>query len=534
MELRYKNKKVEFKEGTNLLEIMTENKIEVDNHCNGKGTCGKCKVRIKSNCEYAPKSVEKKFLTEEELNSQIRLACQIVPVSDLEIETVKEDEKSRKILTSGFIPDFEKDNTYRGYGVAIDIGTTTIALSLTDMETHEELFSASILNPQKKYGMDVLTRITYSIENEDGLKNLQEVLVQGINEMIEEVCESEGKAKGVDFQKVKENIKEIAVSANCTMTHTLLGKEIKSLGRYPYEPVFRDVQKIFASEIGIDVDEKCILWTLPQVSAFIGADIVAGAYVCNLGKKEKNTLFIDIGTNGEIVLAKDRHLMCCSCAAGPALEGMNIKYGMRAQYGAIEDIIIEQDGNIKLKVIGDKEATGICGSGILASVRELLKSRLVKPRGAFLKLKDIDDSNPLKKLIGEEDGKRNFIITEKVSVTQQDIIQVQLAKAAILSGFISLLRKAEIDMKNLDEVLIAGQFGSYLPEESLLGVGILPREVKGKIVYMGNTSKTGAYMFLTSKKVREEMSEIAEKMDYYELSTMKDYDRIFTKSLIFK
>ena len=534
MILKAGNKEYPFEKGENLLDIMVRNGLEVENHCNGKGTCGKCRVKVVSGYDKSPGSIERKYLTDEEINLNIRLACQIKPENHIEIEEAGNQPVSGSILTSGYVPEFEKDNTYKGYGVAVDIGTTTMALSLADMESHMEKAQASSINPQKKYGMDVLTRITYAVENEEGIKDLQSTLVRGINDMIEEVSIIEAGEKGLDKEDIKRNIKEIAVSANCTMSHTLLGEDITPLGRYPYTPVFKETKKISARDIGIEAGEECVLYTLPQVSAFIGADIVAGAYVCSLGRREGNTLFIDIGTNGEIVLAKGSELMCCSCAAGPALEGMNIKYGMRAQEGAVEDIKIENDGSVTLKVIGDTEARGLCGSGILAAVRELVEKGLIKPRGAFLKLKEIDDSNPLKKLIREVDSKREFVLSDRVQVTQSDVRQVQLAKGAILSGFTALIQKAGIQMDDLDEVLIAGQFGSYLPEESLVGTGILPPQVKDRIVYMGNTSKTGAYMFLTSLKVRKDIENIAEKMYYYELSTMENYESIFRKSLMFK
>ena len=189
---------------------------------------------------------------------------------------------------------------------------------------------------------------------------------------------------------------------------------------------------------------------------------------------------------------------------------------------------------MKLKVVGDKEAEGLCGSGILAAIRELLKNKLIKSRGAFLKLDEIDDSNKLKKLIRQVDGKREFLISENLQVTQSDVRQVQLAKGAILSGIMALLENANLKVEDIEEVIIAGQFGRHISEESLIVTGILPKKVRGKVKYMGNTSKTGAYMFLTSYEVRKNIENLAKKIEYYELSTMKDYEKIFTKSLMFK
>ncbi|SEN84622.1 Uncharacterized 2Fe-2 and 4Fe-4S clusters-containing protein, contains DUF4445 domain [Peptostreptococcus russellii] len=534
MKLKVGNKQYSFEKGENLLEIMLRNKIDIENNCNGKGSCGKCRVRILSDYKGEATKLEKEILTAEEIDSGVRLACKTKVEENIEIGGIKKSFLDRNILTSGFIPDFKKDNSYKAYGLAIDIGTTTMALSLLNMENHEEISQASSINPQKKYGMDVLTRITYAVENKDGVKELQRILVKGINGMIEEACSKAEKNSSLERDFIKNKIREIVVSANCTMTHTLLGEDIRPLGKYPYKPVFKERKVLKAKEIGIDVLEECSLYTFPQISAFIGGDIVAGAYVCELDKVEKNTLFIDIGTNGELILADTESLMSCSCAAGPALEGMNIKYGMRAQEGAIEDIIIEKDASLKLKVIGDKEAEGLCGSGILAAIRELLKNKLIKSRGALLKLDEIDDSNKLKKLIRQVDGKREFLISENLQVTQSDVRQVQLAKGAILSGIMALLENANLKVEDIEEVIIAGQFGKHISEESLIVTGILPKQVRGKIKYMGNTSKTGAYMFLTSYEARKNIENLAKKIEYYELSTMKDYEKIFTKSLMFK
>lgn len=226
--------------------------------------------------------------------------------------------------------------------------------------------------------------------------------------------------------------------------------------------------------------------------------------------------------------------MCCSCAAGPALEGMNISSGIRAAEGAIEDVKITEQG-IKLQTIGNQKPAGICGSGILAVVKELLRTGIVKKTGVFVKkekLKEDDYRYPYIRLNGT---KREFILHEdpELLVTQGDVRQVQLAKGAILSGFIALLNKAGIRMEDLDKVMIAGQFGAHLPAESLVGTGILPKELEHKLVYVGNSSKTGAYMTLMSRKVKKEVEELAEKMEYMELAETENYERIFSESMIF-
>ncbi len=576
----------------NLLQLLLENNIFVDNPCNGNGTCGKCKVRVLEGNLPPLSKGERKLLKEDEINAGIRLSCLVVPEEDIKVEILQKERK-HKILTTGYVPEFEfnpalckkifeikmptlenqspfedslcealgtkkvnwkllrdyessygtvtgvfndselialeaEDTTEFLYGVAIDIGTTTVVAALIDMNNGEELATASRINPQKKFGLDVLTRITYELEHSEGSKEeLQKTIVEAINEMVEELC-SERKVK-------KENIYEISIAANCTMMHFLLGVDATSIGKSPYAPVFTKAKNISASDLGIKAAKCARVYCLPSVSSYIGADIVAGAYVCELHKAEENILFIDIGTNGEIVLSKGGKLLSCSCAAGPALEGMNISSGMRAAEGAVEDVEITEKG-VYLKVIGEEDPIGICGSGILAAVKELLRTGIVKNNGAFIKKEQLEESDYRYEMIQLNGNKREFLLKstpEQLLITQGDVRQVQLAKGALLSGFYALLKQAKIDMSELDKVMIAGQFGAHLPADSLVGTGILPEEVKDKLVYVGNSSKTGAYMALMSVEVKKEIEELAGEMEYMELGASEGYEKLFSQCLIF-
>ncbi len=420
------------------------------------------------------------------------------------------------------------DTTDFLYGVAIDVGTTTLVTSLVDMNTGAELAIASMINPQKKFGLDVLTRITYEIENPIGSREkLQHTIVNAINQMISDMCHE----SGIDRKKIY----EISIAANCTMMHFILGVDATPIGNSPYAPAFVKSKNILAKEIGLKASTGARLYCLPSVSAYIGADIVAGAYVCELHKAKENILFIDIGTNGEIVLSNHGKLLSCSCAAGPALEGMNISSGMRAAEGAIEDVKITESG-IEFKVIGSGEPIGLCGSGILAAVKELIVKGFVKRNGTFIKKETLGESDYRYDMIQLDGKRREFVLKsspEQILITQADVRQVQLAKGAILSGFYALLKQANIDMSKLHKVMIAGQFGAHLPADSLVGTGILPAEVKDKLVYVGNASKTGAYMALMSVDVKEQIEELAHKMDYMELGASKGYERLFAQCLLF-
>ncbi len=582
---------LEYEIGKDLLQILLENDVYVDSPCNGKGTCGKCKVRILAGDPPKVTETEAGFLSDQELRTGVRLSCLVIPKGDLTLEILQEEGK-HEVLSTGYLPEFtfqpgvskryieiEKpslqrqisyeeaicnalgtdqldwriftnhkkieenmtavfhgeelialetgDSTDRLYGVAIDIGTTTVVTSLVDVATGEELATAAMINPQKKFGLDVLTRITYQMEHEDAAGKLQSAIIDGINTLIEELTVKAG------IQR--DNIYEIVIAGNCTMLHFLLGIEATSIGISPYAPVFLRAQTIPAADIGIDGAFGARVYALPSVSSYIGADIVAGAYVSELHRTEENLLFIDIGTNGEIVLSQKGKLVSCSCAAGPALEGMNISSGMRAAEGAIEEVQITEKG-IELEVIGNMEPKGICGSGILSALKELIRIGLVKKNGAFIKKEKLEPGDYRHNLIRLEGTKRVFVLNEgpkEILITQGDVRQVQLAKGAILSGFYALLNQAGMDMSALDKVLIAGQFGAHLTADSLVGTGILPEEVREKIVYVGNASKTGAYMALMSTRVRREIEALANIMDYMELGATEGYERIFAKSLQF-
>lgn len=511
-------------EDFDLLDALLNKGHFVDNPCNGKGTCGKCRVRVVSGDPGPVGPSEKRFLTDAQEADGMRLACYIKDWKEVEIELIQKEKKA-KVLTKGYVPDFVPK--YRdGYGISMDIGTTTVALSLIDLSNGETLAEESMVNMQKNYGLDVLTRISYSDDNEDGLAKLQEAIVGPINSMIYEVCQ-EAKIK-------PSQIKDIIVGANTTMAHLLLGVDPGSMGKFPYKPEFTELREVRAESIGIEAGPDTKVITLPHVSAFIGSDVVAGAYVADMENTEGHELFIDIGTNGEIVLEKDDELYACSAAAGPALEGMNISCGMRAAPGAIEDVRITEKG-VELKVIDDEEPIGICGSGILAVVKELLRVGLVTSRGAFVKKEDLSLNDYRYNMIRLDGRKREFVMDEKrnLVITQEDIRQVQLAKGAILSGFVALLNEAGIGMEDLDVVYVAGQFGAHLPKESLVGTGILPPQVKDKIKYLGNSSKTGAYMALMNEDIRADMDRLAKKIKFLELAVLDNYERIFVESSLY-
>ncbi len=509
--------------------LLVEN-VPLANSCNGKGTCGKCKIRVVDGAVNEMTAPERRLLTEEELQKGIRLACMIYGQDeDLVVET-GEEETEHVFTTDGFMPKLVPEVRRDGYGLAVDIGTTTVVMSLIDLRSGAEAATAAMINPQKRYGLDVLTRITYETESGDaGIANLQRAIIGGLNELIADVCRQAGISEP--------DIIEIDVAANCTMLHMLAAVDARPIGKAPYKPVFVEARRYKARDLGLRCKDDALVYLLPSVSAYIGADIVAGVHICDLQNAGDNVLFVDIGTNGELVLATKHRMYSCSCAAGPALEGMNITSGMRAAAGAVEDVHIDENG-ISAAVIGGGKPAGLCGSGILAVVRELVRTGMVTKRGVFAKPEDFEAGDYRRTILRYNGTKREVVLGEgkdgkELVVTQGDIRQVQLAKGAIRSGIEVLMKQAGLCAEDLNRILIAGQFGAHLPAESLLEIGLLPPVAPEKLVYAGNSAKTGAMATLLSERAKQDAEHLAAYINYIELSNSEGYERLFAKCLLF-
>jgi uncharacterized 2Fe-2S/4Fe-4S cluster protein (DUF4445 family) len=516
-------KRITVAENATILEAARTLGITIETPCNGLGTCRKCRVKI---------------------GSEDVLACRTKITKNVKIVTEnKEDEnKTLKILSSGqsfsyplktFISkryDGEKTIVYGGntvlgtengdtskllYGITIDIGTTTLVMTMTDLITGNEIGYESRLNPQSAYAQDVLSRIHFA-SNGEGLKTLQKILIDVFNEMITSIADK--------TEINTKNIYETVYSGNTAMLHLACGIDPKPLGHYPYLSHIRGGEHIPATEIDISPLGK--IYLPPVISAFVGPDITSGILASQLYKQKETVLFIDIGTNGEIVLAKDGVLAATSTAAGPAFEGMNITCGMRAGNGAIERFHIDDDGKIDYQVIGGIRATGICGSGLLDMIGELVRNAWIGKNGRFSLHKNIDG-------LREKDGKKVFFITDDVYVTQNDVRQIQLAKGAIRSGVEALLMKMKLTKEEINRVEIAGSFGYHLNEKSLLNIGLLPLEFEGKVTFVGNTAQSGGTAFLLNTDFRTKMKQIVTEIQKIELADSENFEKIFVASLGF-
>ena len=504
-----------------ILEFLREKDIHIDAACNGLGVCGKCKIKLESTDVSIS---ERKLLGEENIKSGYRLAC-MHSIDEVDKEFILKSFESEKkpdsiVLTESFTPKIIHTNIHEKYGIAIDIGTTTVAMELIDLKNAKIISKVADVNSQVKFGFDVMSRIAFTLENKEGLSTFFFFLLDTLNTLINKLLD-ESKIK-------KEDIAELAVSANTTMCHILLGESVESLGKFPFLPEFTEAKRVCAKDIGIDIYATLI--TLPHISGFLGSDIVSGVYASGIcDDKDKNILFIDIGTNGEMLLKTDNNILATSCAIGPALEGMNISCGIRAGIGAIDDFHIDE-ADISYTTIGNTEPIGICGSGVLSMVRELLKAGFINKMGAIDK-KCLDSNQSFIK--SGDFGKPFIKINDNLYFTAKDIRQVQLAKGAILSGIRALIKKAGIETGDITRVCIAGQFGKYISMDSFFGVGLMPSEFEGKVEYLGNTSLTGAYMALLDKNAIEYMTEISVETEYFELSKLEEYEKIFAKALRF-
>ena len=522
---------VTLEEGENLLDgIRRADGLRFEAPCNGRGMCGKCRVRIKDGDVLPAGEGEKSRLSDEERTAGWRLACLTVPARDGETVTISLPEKEEKAVVLAEA-DYHQEvrralftaENGPGVGIAVDIGTTTVAAVLLDLTDGRTLARTSAVNPQTHIGGDVLSRIVYTMNEANGLAYCQKLIVDELNAMTQRLLTEAGRP-----------VSELAgysIAANCTMLHLLLGVDPTPLSRAPFTPVFTEGREMPASAIGLCPENpKAGLYCLPSVSAYIGADIVAGIHMSGIAHTDKNIMFIDIGTNGEIVLSKKGSLYACSCAAGPAMEGMNIACGMRAAEGAVESVSYK-DGDLTVGVIGDTDAVGICGSGVLETVAALLRAHAVTTSGRI----DMKNTRIPDRMYTREREKGVILVggDKEIRFSQADVRQIQLAKGAILSGFKALVEKSGLTFDDLDIVMIAGQFGSHLKAETLADIGILPGETRDRVVYIGNSSLAGAISVFLDSSLKAVYEELRQSVDYMELGTYPGYNDLFMACLNF-
>lgn len=426
------------------------------------------------------------------------------------VRPVRDNGKTRVTTVQPF------DTTDKNYAIAMDIGTTTVFGQLVDLTTGKVLGEKGLFNGQISYGEDVITRIVYS-EKPGGLDKLQEVVIKSINDILADIF----KQTGVD----RENISTITMAGNTTMTQLLLNINPKYIRRAPYVPASTLYPPFLAATIGIDLNDHAIALLYPQISSYVGGDIVAGVMGSGLYRTEELTLYMDIGTNAEIVIGNKDWLACAACSAGPAFEGGGVEFGMRAAKGAIEDFLIDPVTYEPMIItIGNKRPKGVCGSGLITMLAIMFEMGIIDNSGKF----DRDLDTP--RIRQRKDvweyvvaWKEETQIDRDISISEVDIDNLIRAKAAIYSGCMTLLEEVGLSMDMIEHITLAGGFGSYIDLEKAMTIGLLPEIDSTKVTYLGNGSLLGARMSSLTNRIRKDVVEVTKKMTNFELSETPSY-----------
>ncbi len=512
--------------GSTLLEAARAAGIDLDAPCGGTGTCGSCRVRA-TGALSAMSGSERELLGGAGVTAGKRLACRTRAEGDATVLLSDAPREARVVVAAQHRsvevqPPLERgiDRVGDVLGTAIDIGTTTIAAELVDLRTGSVLVRAGDLNDQRAVGADVLSRVAHATGG--GADELQRMVVRQLDAMTLGMLKEAGRAP--------DTLVESIVVGNTAMTGLFLGADVSSLGEAPYTGAPVTGRHVRASDIGSSLPGGLDVVVPPGISAFVGSDVMAGMLATALAERITATLYIDLGTNGEIVLAAKGQLRAATTAAGPALEGASIACGMRAETGAIEQVTLD-DGALNIRVIGEGEPRGICGSGLLDLVAALLDAGLVDASGRMLDTV----GHPLRMRMTERDGSRAFIVDEAAGIvlTQQDVRQVQLAIGAIRAGVELLLASAQLDPSAIVSVVIAGGFGFHVRSASLVRLGLLPPVWLDRVTFAGNTALAGARMLLVNGAVRDHAGELVQRVQTLDLAAHPEFQQRFLASLAF-
>jgi uncharacterized 2Fe-2S/4Fe-4S cluster protein (DUF4445 family) len=572
------DKTIRAKKGDSLADKILESGIDLSLYCQKKAVCGKCFVEILEGYLPPLDEIEDLLIQKNKLNQSHRLACRYKVTGNLVIKIPPESllqktlilktgielpltidpfikkyfvelnkpeldhphsllselkkhfrkknlnvpvnllralpgtlKNSRFKVTTVLYDDNEilavepGDTTERNFGLAVDLGTTTLVVELIDLNTGESVDTATENNSQMKYGMDIVSRISFAYQTPDNLQKLQAAILKTLSLMIKPILERN--------QVSQDHIYEIVIAGNTAMNHLLLGIPVDTLAVSPFHAVFHRLPEFKANELGLRLNPNAKAYVVPNIKSFVGGDISAGLQATGLANRKGNHLFVDLGTNGEIVLKTEKKFVATSTAAGPAFEGMNIGSGMLALPGAIYKA--EKKNRLILHTIGKEKPQGICGTGLIDLIALFLDEGKITPSGK----------------IGGNKG--TIGITEKISLSQQDVREIQLAVAAVKTGVRMICEKHRIKKKELDKVLIAGAFGNYLNTKNAMRIGLLPDIDPEKIVYVGNSSLAGARALLLSKPARKRAESLSKKVHYISLASDPRFQECFVDSLNF-
>jgi uncharacterized 2Fe-2S/4Fe-4S cluster protein (DUF4445 family) len=580
--------------GTTLFSAAHWIGLPIDSTCGGRGTCGKCKVRVVKNLPDA-ETADHRLLRPAEIAEGWRLSCQARIYDDMVCEVpqllrvpkaatmglgrlVILDPNVRKVYLELAEPtlhdqrsDIQRlkdaltvdghdmvadvaalrtvpsvfreagfritavlagehlvaveagDTTGECFGVAFDVGTTTLVGTLMNLRTGMAASVLSTLNGQAPFGADVISRISHGMNGPEAIRELQDAVVSTMNSILDDLY----RETGVTPEKTYEAV----VVGNVTMLHLLFGIDPTPLSMMPFTPTFMEPLNVDASQVGLHIHPHGYIQTLPALGAYVGADIVGGVLATGVVREDKMRVFVDVGTNGEIVLGNAQRALATAAPAGPAFEGSQIRCGMRATVGAIEGVQLGEA--VTLQVIGgDVPPTGICGSGLVDTVAQLLLAGLVDQSGRMKAASDVP-GHPLQDRLFEVDGVRAFLLADGVYLTQRDIRELQFAKGSIATGIKVLMDILGVTANDLDEVLLAGSFGSYLNPESAKIIGLVPDVDVDRIIAVGNSAGEGAKIALLSYRERQVAFELPARIEYIELSGRTDFNDAFVAVLGF-
>ncbi|MGB8648488.1 MAG: ASKHA domain-containing protein [Anaerolineae bacterium] len=590
-------------EGTTAFNAANWAGLAIDSTCGGRGTCGKCKVKMLQGAGPID-AADQKFLAEKDLAEGWRLSCRSLVHGDCVVEVPRLMTSPKAALLGygrhvAIAPNVEKvflqldeptledqrpdldrvrqaldkagyqvrtdlaiwrelprtlrknnwaitavvvgdeliaieggDTSGQTYGLALDIGTTTVVGALTNLKTGAVEAVQSTLNGQAPFGADVISRISYTMMEPEGLTTLQTRIVETINTLFDRLLAASGIAR--------ENVYEAVVVGNATMLHLLLGIDPEPISMAPFITTMNEALTLPAAQIGLNLHPQARLSTLPHMGAYVGADIVAGVLATGLarGNNDKIRVYIDVGTNGEIVVGSSSRTLSTAAPAGPAFEGAQIRCGMRASEGAIEGVQITDDVHLQM-IGGDFPPVGLCGSGLVDVVAELIRNGLVDPSGRMVKPEQVRGRLPdqvVDRLIMIDNGVRAFLLStpeQGIVLTQPDIRALQFAKGAIAAGVKVLMERLGITEDDLHEVLLAGSFGSFINPASARAIGLVPWVPVERIVAVGNAAGEGAKIALLSFREREAANRIPDFIEYVELSGRPEFNDIFTDALAF-
>jgi uncharacterized 2Fe-2S/4Fe-4S cluster protein (DUF4445 family) len=595
VDLRFNDRPVRVPRGVTLFDAASWNGIAIDSTCGGHGTCKKCRVRFRAD-PPAPTSLDIRAYTAQEITDGWRLACRTTAVTDADVEvpplttrpkaatvgvgrqvilrpaihkrylelaepdladqttdlervlagltdldprtdlhvlktlgaTLRQaDFKVTAVVADDTLIAVEPgDTTGRGFGLAFDLGTTTVVATLLDLTTGTPVAVESMLNKQQPFGADVITRISATMLDASALDKLRDLAQQTLAELATAVCGNSKVQPG--------EVYEVALAGNATMVHLVLGLDPEPLGVAPFIMAARLLPEVRARDLGVPAHPAARAVVFPAFGAYVGGDITAGLLASGMDRDPRTRLFIDIGTNCEIVLGGRDWLLATAAPAGPAFEGAAIRCGMRAADGAIEAVALAGDGDLKLTVIGDTEPAGLCGSGLVDAVTVLVEAGLLDASGRFVASDDARRIAPrLAGRLATIGKERVFMLHEGVYLAQRDVRELQFAKAAIATGWRILLEEAGLAVDDVRQVLLAGSFGSYLSPKSAIRIGLVPDVPVSRVVAAGNVAGEGAKMALLSVRERAAGLALLEEVRYVELSDRPDFNDRFIDQLGF-